>query len=33
MEIDIKIENFERSQEKTFFLALLSELGINLGYL
>ena len=26
MEIEIQIENFQRSQDKTFFLALLSEL-------
>ena len=32
MEIEIQIEHFERSQDKTFFfLALLSELSIYQG--
>lgn len=31
MEIEIQIENFERSQDKRFFLALLSELIIYPG--
>ena len=31
MEIEIQIENFERSQDKHFFLALLSELSIYPG--